>query len=125
MAREYSFIKLGMRSARGHSEDGLQKMPHGALALVCPVCPRDGVNIPKEICVRERYVIPEFSPFCLIDIFRYLYRKIWCLDANFRLKNRLQVNSKKDASLVGVAVYFIDDVEYGEHVLNAATQTEV
>ncbi|KAI0060628.1 hypothetical protein BV25DRAFT_1806815 [Artomyces pyxidatus] len=112
MAREFSHVRMGKRAGRGHVEAGMDGVLPGELAIKCAACPRPGINSPSSL---EQ--VPESQ--------RWLYRPIFCMDANFRLKNRLRVNGAKDVSLGGASGYFVEPEGYACHILNAATQDEV
>ncbi|KAI0054741.1 hypothetical protein BV25DRAFT_1785935, partial [Artomyces pyxidatus] len=112
MAREYSHVRMGKRAGRAHLPGGLEEVGAGELAIRCAACPRPGVNAPftlDEVAVGDRW----------------LYRPIFCMDANFRLKNRLRAKGARDVSLGGASGYFVDPERYSKYILNAATQDEV
>ncbi|KAI0055071.1 hypothetical protein BV25DRAFT_1816158 [Artomyces pyxidatus] len=112
MAREFSHVKMGKRAGRGHVENGMDSVSPGELAIRCAACPRPGFNSPPSL---EH--VPESQ--------RWVYRPIFCMDANFRLKNRLRVNGARDVSLRGASGYFVEPEGYAHHILNAATQDEI
>ena len=72
----------------------------------------------------EQYSLFMVCVVLTLDL-RYLYRPGFLLDANFRLKNRLNVNSLRDVSLVGGGAYFVDPEAYEKHLLSSISQDEV
>ena len=47
------------------------------------------------------------------------------MDANFRLKNLMRSNLKKDPGLHTGFAYFPEDAPYSKHILKYATQKDV
>lgn len=58
-------------------------------------------------------------------MFRWLFRLVLAMDANFRLKNRLRPRSRTDPGLGTGWAYFVEDDEYRDHILQYVTQEEV
>jgi hypothetical protein len=46
--REYRHLKMLKRGGRGHDPDGAAATKPGELAVLCPTCPRPGVNLPDD-----------------------------------------------------------------------------
>ncbi|KAF8989938.1 hypothetical protein BDZ89DRAFT_974558, partial [Hymenopellis radicata] len=72
--RQFANLKLMKRAGRGSVENGYATTQPGELALPCPACPQPGVNLPPN----WKSAPPDE---------KFLYRPIFSLDANFRLKN--------------------------------------
>ena len=65
------------------------------------------------------------STILLIIRFRFLYRPIVCIDANFRLKNQLVSSYSMDPGLgIGLA-YMVPRKGYEDYVLSKASDTDV
>ncbi|KAF8879935.1 hypothetical protein BD779DRAFT_1676149 [Infundibulicybe gibba] len=79
MVREWRHIKLMKRMGRGHDTDGINGTPEGSCAVLCPMCPHPGKNLPEN----WQSAPPERA---------WLYTLFVGIDANFRLK-RLDVSS--------------------------------
>ncbi|KAI0054994.1 hypothetical protein BV25DRAFT_1922198 [Artomyces pyxidatus] len=106
MAREFAHVRMGKRAGCAHVEGKLETLAPGELAIKCM-----------------------WTTFhSLLKAYRggrWLYRPIFCMDANFRLKNRLRAKGSRDVSLGGASGYFVDPERYSEYILNAATQEEI
>ncbi|KZV61408.1 hypothetical protein PENSPDRAFT_693448 [Peniophora sp. CONT] len=72
--RQFRHILMFKRAGRGHEPGGIAGTPPGGAAVQCPACPNFDMNVPADWAL---------SPF------RWLYRVILALDANFRLANKL------------------------------------
>ncbi|KAJ8472566.1 hypothetical protein ONZ45_g16612 [Pleurotus djamor] len=101
LIRQWRHIRQMKRFGRGHSESGIEGTEEGECAVLCPVCPHDGKNLPEnwqaETPARQ-----------------WLYTLFLAIDANFRLK-RLDVSTdKKDPPLNKGAGYFVEDSKYKE-----------
>lgn len=48
MARMWKNMKLNIRGGRAHDSTGVDGTRAGELAVVCPACPIDGVNLPNN-----------------------------------------------------------------------------
>ena len=48
MARMWKNLKLIIRGGRAHDPTGVSGTQLGELAVVCPACPIDGVNLPSD-----------------------------------------------------------------------------
>lgn len=46
MTLQWRFLKLLKRGGRGHAVDGVAGTKPGELAVLCPLCPRPGINLP-------------------------------------------------------------------------------
>jgi hypothetical protein len=56
---------------------------------------------------------------------RWLFRLMLCMDANFRLNNRLRSSDEKDPGLGAGFSYFVEPEPYSDWVLKHANQEEV
>ncbi|KAL1738360.1 hypothetical protein HDZ31DRAFT_11248, partial [Schizophyllum fasciatum] len=84
----------------------------GELALICPACPRPGINLPAE----WQNVEPEK---------RYLYMLFIALDACFRLKRRKISSWDRDPSLADGGSYMVESAPFEEYIKGAGEQTDV
>jgi hypothetical protein len=60
MVRMWRNMKLLIRGGRAHDPTGVNGTREGELAVVCPACPIDGVNLPenwKDAPQDKQYVI--------------------------------------------------------------------
>ncbi|KAF9492640.1 hypothetical protein BDN71DRAFT_1420467 [Pleurotus eryngii] len=96
---------------RGCTEDGIECTEAGQLAIVCPVCPQPGVNLPEgwEAANEED---------------KYLYSLLVSMDANFRLKNRMRSSDEADPGLITGLAYFVEPKGYSQHLKRFAAQTD-
>ncbi|KAJ7049781.1 hypothetical protein C8F01DRAFT_1092981 [Mycena amicta] len=99
MARQWDFLMRAKRSGRGHQENGVKTTPPGGLAVRCWACPDPGRNMPDGWANA-----PEEQG--------YRHSLILALDANFRLKNRIRANERKDPSLGPGLGYFVRSDAY-------------
>ncbi|SJL16269.1 uncharacterized protein ARMOST_19789 [Armillaria ostoyae] len=93
MMLQWRFLKLLKRGGRGHVTDGIAGTKPGELAVLCPSCPRPGINLPEgweKVLVEMKYAsVCEDAIITNGYDCRFLYVVILCMDANFRLKNQL------------------------------------
>ncbi|KDR70910.1 hypothetical protein GALMADRAFT_144380 [Galerina marginata CBS 339.88] len=107
--RHLQMLKWG---ARAHDELGAEATGIGELAVVCPSCPRPGVNLP---------VGWEDEPVGT----QYLYMMFVCMDANFRLKNQVVSNYSQDPGLGTGWSYMIPREPYKRYVLSRANDEDI
>ncbi|TFK80817.1 hypothetical protein K466DRAFT_503224 [Polyporus arcularius HHB13444] len=112
MVRQWRHILLAKRAGRGHDCTGIGGTPQGGLAVECRACPKPGVNLP-----------PGWEDAAVEDA--WLYQLMISQDANFRLKNRLRTGSHEDPWLGPGLAYCVDEVPYGEYVVQFATQEDI
>ncbi|KAG1844094.1 hypothetical protein C8R48DRAFT_750896 [Suillus tomentosus] len=112
MIQEYRHMSLLKRSGQGHVEHGISNLQPGELALHCPACPQPGVNLPRG----WETVDPSM---------KFLYYLIIAMDANFRLKNRIQSSDSADPGMHTGFAYFVANQPYNAHVLQFASQKDV
>ncbi|KIY68994.1 hypothetical protein CYLTODRAFT_350404, partial [Cylindrobasidium torrendii FP15055 ss-10] len=110
MIREHGFILLMKRGGRGCVEQGVANTAHGELAIQCPACPRENVNIPTD--------------WQLIDFGRRRYMLILMMDANFRLSN-IRRSSTLDPGLGTGLAYLVADGPYHAHYSKYKAQTDI
>lgn len=68
MAREWRHLKMLKRAGRGHDPVGVQGTQPGSLAVLCPACPRPGINLRPgwdSVPSRDRYV---FHPLLTVYV---------------------------------------------------------
>ncbi|KAH9899376.1 hypothetical protein C8Q73DRAFT_638342, partial [Cubamyces lactineus] len=109
---QWRFLKRLKRAGRGHCPGGVKATTAGELAVVCPACPRPGVNLPTgwDRAPEDR---------------RYLYTLSIAMDACFRLKRRAVSNEQKDPILGSGWGYFVEDTKYREVLAAYAEQEEM
>ncbi|KAF7319997.1 CxC2 domain-containing protein [Mycena kentingensis (nom. inval.)] len=112
MSRQYRHLLLLKRGGRGYDDFGVVGTGLGELAIRCPACPRDGVNLPADW--------QKASP----DVAR-LYTMFIALDACFRLKRRLISSLLKDPGLGTGWAYLIEYKPYLEHLAQFKDQVEI
>jgi hypothetical protein len=59
ICRAYRHVMMLKRMGRGHDPGGVQATKSGALAVLCPACPRPGINLPEaweEVSKEDRCV---------------------------------------------------------------------
>ncbi|PBK63779.1 hypothetical protein ARMSODRAFT_893876, partial [Armillaria solidipes] len=112
LTRQFAHMKMLKRAGRGNVEDGIKTTVAGGLALLCPACPRPGVNL-----------LPDWESAPLE--YKFLYILILALDANFRLKNLFRSSIEKDPGLHTGLAYFVNPGPYLAHVSRYATQKDI
>ncbi|KAJ7610369.1 hypothetical protein FB45DRAFT_1037941 [Roridomyces roridus] len=112
MARQWRHLMLLKRAGWGHDESGVHGTKPGALALLCPVCPRPNVNLPA--CFEN--APPENQ--CL-------YVMVLALDACFRLKRRLISSELRDPGLGTGWAYLVEPEPYRKYLLTVTDQKEM
>ncbi|KIY60951.1 hypothetical protein CYLTODRAFT_384870, partial [Cylindrobasidium torrendii FP15055 ss-10] len=109
--RHSGYIDLLCRGGRGCVENGIATTKGGELAIECPACPREGVNIPNNW-----HELPPEE--------RCRYRLMLMLDANFRLNNLMR-NSTVDNGLHTGLAYFVESAPYLEHIAKYPKQQDL
>ncbi|KAJ7609634.1 hypothetical protein FB45DRAFT_982382 [Roridomyces roridus] len=112
MARQWRHLMLLKRAGRGHDNLGVHGTKPGALALLCPVCPRPNVNLPAGF----ENAPPENQ--CL-------YVMVLALDACFRLKRRLISSELRDPGLGTGWAYLVEPEPYRKYLLTVTDQKEM
>ncbi|KAJ7116090.1 hypothetical protein C8R44DRAFT_628252 [Mycena epipterygia] len=103
MSRQYAFLQRLRRAGRGHDAAGIAATKPGELMVVCWACPYDGRNLPAN----WRDVDPKY---------RYLFRLILAMDANFKLKNKICARERDDPSLGPGWGAFVEPKNYKKHL---------
>ncbi|KAJ7154647.1 hypothetical protein C8R46DRAFT_1227479 [Mycena filopes] len=112
MARQSSFLERLKHAGRAHDAGGIVATKKGEAAVKCWTCPFDGRNlVPGWRDVAEKY--------------RYLFRLILALDANFKLKNRIRANEREDPSLGPGWGAFVEPTQYKEHLRGYVAENDV
>ncbi|KIY61813.1 hypothetical protein CYLTODRAFT_384282 [Cylindrobasidium torrendii FP15055 ss-10] len=109
--RKHGYILMMKRGGRGCKENGVETTLGGQLAIPCPACPREGVNIPLDWQTlgpdeRRRYML------------------ILMMDANFRLCN-IRRSSTLDPGLGTGLAYLVADKPYHDHYSKYKVQTDI
>ncbi|KAJ6489350.1 hypothetical protein C8R47DRAFT_1071693 [Mycena vitilis] len=103
MSRQWAFLQRRRRAGRAYDPEGLAATKPGELTVACWPCPHDGRNLPANWRLVESQ-------------YRYLYRLILALDANFKLKNRIRKNEHPDPSLGPGWGAFVEPKRYKKHL---------
>ncbi|KAF9006891.1 hypothetical protein BDZ89DRAFT_965772 [Hymenopellis radicata] len=109
--RQFAHLTMLKRSGRGSVKDGIETTNAGDLAVRCPACPREGVNLPED----WQSLPPETQ---------FLYRLLLALDANFRLKN-LRRPGTHDPGLHSGLAYFVETMDYLAHIAKYPRQKDI
>ncbi|KAF8062351.1 hypothetical protein FPV67DRAFT_1563697 [Lyophyllum atratum] len=110
--REWRYLKLMKRSARGHDPSGpTAATKEGECAVLCPACPQPGKNLPDGW---------EDAPPGM----RFLYALFLAIDANFRLKRKHVSNDRVDPDLGQGSAYFVEQKGYKAHLEKHKDETE-
>ncbi|KAF9471153.1 hypothetical protein BDN70DRAFT_783782, partial [Pholiota conissans] len=97
---------------RAHDPSGVAGTAPGELAVLCPSCPRPGINLPDGW-----NSVPTGMQF--------LYMMFTCMDANFRLKNQMVSNWSQDPGLgIGLS-YMVPREPYEKYVLSRASDGDL
>ncbi|KAJ7770735.1 hypothetical protein B0H16DRAFT_1306944 [Mycena metata] len=112
VSRQSSFLQRARRSARAHDPNGLKATKGGELTPRCWPCPHTDRNLAPG----WREVDKEY---------RYLYRLIVALDANFKLKNRIRKNEHDDPSLGPGWGAFVEPRRYKKHLRKYVAEKDI
>ncbi|KAJ7020502.1 hypothetical protein C8F04DRAFT_1274966 [Mycena alexandri] len=114
MCRQWFHLILLKHGARAiaYSPSGVEGTAEGELAVLCPGCPRPGVNLPEG----WEGATPEH---------RFLYTLFIALDACFRLKRRLVSNELRDPDLGSGWAYMVETTKYREYLRGVTDQKEM
>ncbi|KAJ7823928.1 hypothetical protein B0H13DRAFT_2375773 [Mycena leptocephala] len=110
--REYRHLKMLKRRGRGHHRDGVAGTKPGELAVLCPACPRPGVNLPDEWEKASKEQ-------------RFIYVLFLAIDACFRMKRGLVSSELKDPGLGTGMAYMVEDGPYRDYLLTVTEQKEI
>ncbi|KAK6966340.1 CxC2 domain-containing protein [Favolaschia claudopus] len=112
VTRLYRHLLMLKRGGRGHAGSGVNGTTAGELAILCPACPRPGVNLPEG----WEDAPPET---------RFIYVIFLALDACFRLKRRLVSSELRDPGLGTGWAYFVESEPYRQFLLTVTDQEEM
>ncbi|KAF7319016.1 hypothetical protein HMN09_00237800 [Mycena chlorophos] len=112
MSRQYRYLKRAKRAGVGHLPKGFADARRGKLAVPCWACPQDGFNLPDgwENCHPDD---------------EFLYALLLALDANFRLKNRIRTNERKDQSLTCGLGVFVETEAYKQNLSDYVSEEDI
>ncbi|KAF7320572.1 CxC2 domain-containing protein [Mycena chlorophos] len=112
MLRAYRHLLSLKRGGRGHDPGGAKATRPGALAILCPVCPRPGVNLPSD----WRSAAP--GKQCIYTLFL-------AMDACFHLKRGMISSWLKDPGLGTGMSYMLEWIPYRDFLLTITDQQEM
>ncbi|KAJ7715639.1 hypothetical protein B0H16DRAFT_1339627 [Mycena metata] len=112
MTRQHRHLLMLKRAGRAHDPSGIFGTQPGECAVLCPACPRPGVNLPND----WENAAPEQ---------RFLYVLFLALDACFRLKRRLISSERRDPGLGTGWAYFTESEPYRQYLLSVTDQKEI
>ncbi|KAG1888123.1 hypothetical protein F4604DRAFT_1877330 [Suillus subluteus] len=96
---QWRFIKQMKRAGQGHHPDGIGATKPGTCAVLCPVCPHTGKNLPDGW---------ENTPSKI----QFLYALFLAIDTNFRLTRRNVSSDIVDPGLNRGYVFFVEEQAY-------------
>ena len=127
--RQWRHLKQVKRGGGAHTPKPLESVPPGAFALECPACPHPGRNLPTNWEMapdHKKYPLPLSSRPGSTDqltiCFRWLYSLFLAVDANFRLK--LKNRKIKDLEIGSGWAYFVENVQYLQHISRSSSTTD-
>ncbi|KAJ7023326.1 hypothetical protein C8F04DRAFT_1193579 [Mycena alexandri] len=103
MTRQWAFLQRLRCTARCHDPEGIVATKPGECMVNCWGCPFHGRNTPSD----WRSIDPKY---------RYLFRLILAMDANFKMKNRIHAREHDDPSLGPGLGAFVEPEEYKKHL---------
>ncbi|KAK7019979.1 CxC2 domain-containing protein [Favolaschia claudopus] len=112
VCKEYRHLTMLKRAGRAHHEGGARSTQPGELAVLCPACPRPGVNLPDD----WEHASKEDS---------FIYILYLALDACFRMKRGLISSELKDPGLGNGMAFMVETVPYREYLLTVTDQDEM
>ncbi|KAK7022007.1 hypothetical protein VNI00_017109 [Paramarasmius palmivorus] len=107
--RQWRHLKLLKRGGRGN--DGVRDISEtrpGELAVICPACPRPGINLPDNWLQASSQ-----------------QRLFLAVDACFRLKRKLVSNEDADPGFGTGFAYLVEDGRYREYLRDMTNETEM
>ncbi|KAK7018729.1 hypothetical protein VNI00_018289 [Paramarasmius palmivorus] len=111
--REWRHLKALKRGGRGNdSTRTVERTQPGELAVLCPACPRPGVNLPANWASTE----PEKS---------FIYTLFLAVDACFRLKRKMVSSEATDPGLGTGWSYMVPDEPYRRYLLSTTNESEM
>ncbi|RDB23287.1 hypothetical protein Hypma_009705 [Hypsizygus marmoreus] len=112
MTLQWRHLKMLKRGGRGHDPTGVEGTKEGELAVLCPSCPRPGINLSE-------------GWETVSDENKFLYMLMVCMDANFRLKNQLVSTYSADPGLGTGLAYMVARAPYENYVLSHASDGDI
>ncbi|KAF7307926.1 CxC2 domain-containing protein [Mycena kentingensis (nom. inval.)] len=119
IVRQYAHLKRVKRGGLAHQREGWNtrdgepsKVRPGCLAVRCWACPQPEFNLP-----------PDWDKCSPGD--EFLYALMLALDANFRLKNRIRANERRDRSYGPGWGCFVDEGPYKEHLSDYVAEEDI
>ncbi|KAJ7022824.1 hypothetical protein C8F04DRAFT_970935 [Mycena alexandri] len=100
------------RAARCHDPRGIVATKPGECLVKCWGCPFHGRNTPHD----WRNIDPKY---------RYLFRLILAMDANFKMKNRIRAREHNDPSLGPGFGAFVEPKEYKKHLCKYVGEKDI
>ncbi|KAG6847851.1 hypothetical protein H0H93_005521 [Arthromyces matolae] len=111
MIREWRYLKMLKRAARGHEINGINTTTPGSCAVECPACPQPDKNMPNGW---------QDAP----DDKKWLHSLFVGIDANFRMKRKDVSNDDLDPDLGKGFAYFVEEKTYKAHLENHKNEVE-
>ncbi|KAG6848619.1 hypothetical protein H0H93_015447 [Arthromyces matolae] len=111
MIREWRYLKMLKRAARGHEINGIETTTPGSCAVECPACPQPDKNMPNGW---------QDAP----DDKKWLHSLFVGIDANFRMKRKDVSNDDLDPDLGKGFAYFVEEKTYKAHLENHRNEVE-
>ncbi|KAF7305850.1 CxC2 domain-containing protein [Mycena chlorophos] len=112
MLRAYWHLLALKRAGRGHEPGGVKATRHGQLAILCPACPRPGINLPAD------WRSAPSNKQCIYTLFL-------AMDACFHLKRGMVSSWLKDPGLGTGLAYFVEWIPYRDFLLTITDQQEM
>ncbi|KAK0467694.1 uncharacterized protein EV420DRAFT_1616586 [Desarmillaria tabescens] len=112
MLIQWCHLKLLKRGGRVHDITGPEGTKPGELAVLCPSCPRPGINLPPDWDQAPPHL-------------KFLYILLICIDANFWLKNQIVSSYLRDPGLGIGWAYFTAREPYEEYIQSRATDADI
>ncbi|KAI9060950.1 hypothetical protein FKP32DRAFT_1576966 [Trametes sanguinea] len=109
---QWRHLKMLQRGGRGHDCTGVEGTQPGELAVRCPACPHQHINLPENWET-------------VSDDLKFLYILTVAIDACFRLKRRAVSSEDKDPILGKGWAYFTEDTGYKEILRLYEKQDEI
>ncbi|KAK0227744.1 hypothetical protein IW262DRAFT_1445677 [Armillaria fumosa] len=97
---------------RAHDVTGPEGTKPGELAVLCPSCPRPGINLPSDWDQAPPHL-------------KFLYLLLICIDANFCLKNQIVSSYSRDPGLSIGWSYFTAREPYEDYVRSRAMDADI
>ncbi|KAI0671900.1 hypothetical protein C8Q78DRAFT_972892, partial [Trametes maxima] len=109
VVRIWRHLRQLKRGGRGHDPSGISATAPGSLAVMCPACPRPGINLPEDW---------ELTPADKI----WLYTLYLMMDANF--KCRCKDRGLDDVELAPGWSYYVKEDKFAKYIQRDIFQVE-